>query len=85
MDNKEFISEHEAVKLIRSGNRVFIHGSAATPVCLVKAMLQRYFEMTNIELVSITNMGDLDFCTPEFEKSFFFNAYISVLLGRRKS
>ena len=74
MDNKEFISEHEAVKLIRSGNRVFIHGSAATPVCLVKAMLQRYFELTNIELVSITNMGDLDFCTPEFEKSFFFNS-----------
>ena len=74
MDNKEFINEHEAVKLIRSGNRVFIHGSAATPVCLVKAMLQRYFELTNIELVSITNMGDLDFCTPEFEKSFFFNS-----------
>ena len=65
MDNKEFISEHEAVKLIRSGNRVFIHGSAATPVCLVKAMLQRYFELTNIELVSITNMGDLNFCTQE--------------------
>ena len=74
MDNKEFISEHEAVKLIRSGNRVFIHGSAATPVCLVKAMLQRYFELTNIELVSITNMGDLNFCTQEFEKSFFFNS-----------
>ena len=74
MDNKEFISESQAVKLIRSGNRVFIHGSAATPVCLVKAMLERYWELENVELVSITNMGDLDFCTPEFSKSFFFNS-----------
>jgi acyl-CoA hydrolase len=74
MDNKEFISEAEAVKLIKSGNRVFIHGSAATPVCLVKAMQQRYRELTNVELVSITNMGDLDFCMPEFARSFFFNS-----------
>lgn len=74
MDNKKFISEDQAVKLIKSGNRVFIHGSAATPVCLVKAMLRRYWDLANIELVSITNMGDLDFCTPEFSKSFFFNS-----------
>ena len=73
MKNKEFIIESQAVRLIKSGNRVFIHGSAATPVCLVKAMLQRYWELTNVELVSITNMGDLDFCTPEFSKSFFFH------------
>ena len=74
MDNKKFMSEDQAVKLIRSGNRVFIHGSAATPVYLVKAMLERYWELENVELVSITNMGDLDFCTPEFSKSFFFNS-----------
>jgi len=74
MNNKKYISESEAVKFIKSGDRVFIHGSAATPVCLVKAMLQRYQELTNVELVSITNMGDLDFCRPEFSGSFFFNS-----------
>ena len=74
MNSNKFMSEDQVVKLIKSGDRVFIHGSAATPVCLVKAMLQRYWELTNVELVSITNMGDLDFCTPEFEKSFFFNS-----------
>src|SRR6185503_17056279 len=74
MNNKEFISEDLAVEFIKSGNRVFIHGSAATPVCLVKAMLQRYWELSNVELVSITNMGDLDFCRSEFSGSFFFNS-----------
>jgi acyl-CoA hydrolase len=70
----EFIGEDEAVSHIKSGNRVFIHGSAATPVCLVRAMQQRYHDLKDIELVSITNMGDLDFCRPEFAGSFFFNS-----------
>jgi hypothetical protein len=51
----------EAVQLIQSGNRVFIHGSAATPVTLIKALQQRYAELDDVELVSITSMGDVDF------------------------
>src|SRR5689334_21781691 len=74
MSTKQFMSAEDAVKLIEPGNRVFIHGSAATPVCLVQSMQQRYLELTNIELVSITNMGDLDFTRPEFYGSFFFNS-----------
>lgn len=74
MSIKQFTSAEQAVKYIQPGNRVFIHGSAATPVCLVKAMQQRYQELTNVELVSITNMGDLDFCRPEFSGRFFFNS-----------
>lgn len=74
MNRKEFINESQAVEFIKSGNRVFIHGSAATPVCLVKAMQHRYRELENVELVSITNMGDLDFSRPEFSGSFFFNS-----------
>jgi acyl-CoA hydrolase len=74
MNKAEFISEDEAVKYIKSGDRVFIHGSAATPVCLVKAMQRRHHDLKNVELVSITNMGDLDFCRPEYSGSFFFNS-----------
>jgi acyl-CoA hydrolase len=74
MNNKEFIREDQAVQFIKSGNRVFIHGSAATPVCLVKAMQDRYDDLKNVELVSITNMGDLDFCRLELSGSFFFNS-----------
>jgi acyl-CoA hydrolase len=74
MNKVEFISEDEAVKYIKSGDRVFIHGSAATPVRLVKAMQRRHHDLKNVELVSITNMGDLDFCRPEYSGSFFFNS-----------
>jgi len=70
----EDISAIEAVKIVKSGDRVFIHGSAATPVHLIKALQNRYDEIKNIELVSITNLGDIIFDKPEYRKSFFFNS-----------
>ena len=64
----------EAVKVIKSGDRVFLHGSAATPVHLIEAMQARHREISGVELVSITNLGDINFNDPEIRKSFFFNS-----------
>jgi len=72
MTRYNFISADQAVQCIKSGDRVFIHGSASTPVCLVKAMQSRHQELKNLELVSITNIGEIDFDKPEYRKSFFF-------------
>jgi acyl-CoA hydrolase len=74
MIETNYISADEAVKYIQPGNRVFIHGSAATPVCLVHAMQKRYHELYNVELISITTLGDVNFDKPEHRKSFFFNS-----------
>jgi len=73
MDVK-YISAEEAVKPIQSGQRVFIHGSAATPMAIVRALQNRHAELTDIELVSITTLGDIDFNQPHLHKSFFFNS-----------
>ena len=70
----EYSSAKDAVKIVKSGNRVFIHGSAATPVHLIKALQNRHDEIENIELVSITNLGEINFDKPEYRKSFFFNS-----------
>src|SRR5690606_41348673 len=69
-----YITAAEAVACVQSGHRVFIHGSAATPVPLVNALLDRYETLRNVELVGITNMGGINFNTPEFKKSFYFNS-----------
>jgi acyl-CoA hydrolase len=63
-----------AVQQVKSGNRVFIHGSAATPVTLVKALQERHGELKDVELVSITNLGNIEFDNPAYRKSFFFNS-----------
>ncbi len=72
--NPTYTTAEEAVKLIASGNRVFIHGSASTPVKLIEAMLQRSNEISNIELVAISTYGNLDWNHPEIVKSFYFNS-----------
>jgi acyl-CoA hydrolase len=69
-----YVTAEEAVKCIKSGDRVFIHGSAATPVHLVKALQQRYEELNDVEMVSITNIGELEFLRPEYKGHFFFNS-----------
>ena len=75
MNNNElFISAAEAVQCIQSGNRVFLHGSASTPATLIEAMQNRHTELKNVELVSITNLGNVDFNKPEYRKSYFFNS-----------
>src|ERR1700730_1602034 len=74
MHEIRYITGEEAVKFIKPGDRVFIHGSAATPVCLVHALQQRHHELYNVELVSITTLGDVNFDSPEHRKSFYFNS-----------
>ena len=74
MQQPAFVSAENAVACIQSGNRVFIHGSAATPIHLLKALQQRYRELEKVELVSITNIGEIDFASPEYRSSFFFNS-----------
>lgn len=69
-----YIDEDKALAIVNSGDRVFIHGGAATPVCLVKALQNRHQQLKNVELVSITTLGDVNFDQPEFRNSFYFNS-----------
>ncbi len=64
----------EAVKEVKSGNRVFVHGSAATPLHLLKALFKRKYELSNVELVCISTLGDAGFDQKDFGKSFFINS-----------
>jgi len=74
MSKDQYISAEEALREVRTGDRVFIHGSAATPVHLVKALQARHHELHHVELVSITTLGDLDFDNPLYRGSFFYNS-----------
>ncbi|MGI4899026.1 MAG: acetyl-CoA hydrolase/transferase family protein [Janthinobacterium lividum] len=74
MAAEKYITADEAVKIVQSGNRVFIHGSAATPLHLIKALQSRHNELKNVELVSITTLGDVKFDLPEYSGAFFFKS-----------
>jgi acyl-CoA hydrolase len=64
----------EALSLIKSGDRIFIHGSAATPLSLVNGLLRRAGELHDIELVSISTYGNVEWNHPEVKESFYLNS-----------
>jgi acyl-CoA hydrolase len=74
MTYNKHMSAEEAVKIVQSGNRVFVHGSAATPIHILEALQKRYEELRNVELVSITTFGKINFNDPIYKKSFFVNS-----------
>lgn len=68
------MTAEQAVQNIKSGQRVFIHGSAATPSVLLKALFKRSPELHKVELVSITTLGNDTFKIADFGESFFMNS-----------
>ncbi|HZV68942.1 MAG TPA: acetyl-CoA hydrolase/transferase C-terminal domain-containing protein [Saprospiraceae bacterium] len=67
-------SADEAVSKINSNSRIYIHGSASTPILLLKSLFKRKAELRNVELVSISTLGDGVFNKDDFGESFFFNS-----------
>ena len=64
----------EAVSVIRSGNRVFIHSVAAAPGRLIEAMTARAPELAEVEIVHLHTEGPAPYAAPEVAGSFRVNA-----------
>lgn len=64
----------DAVQLVQSHQRVFIHGSAATPTTLLYALADRKKELRNVEIVAITTLGPMPLVEPDCKGSFFMNS-----------
>lgn len=72
--NNYILSAEDAVKIVQGGSRIFIQGSAATPTVLLKALFERKNELSNVELVSVSTLGNINFNKTELGNSFFINS-----------
>lgn len=72
MDN--YISAEEAIYTIKSGDRLFFHGSACTPNYLIYELAKQSYRLDNIEMVSITQQGNVEIAKPEYNDKFFINS-----------
>ena len=60
----------EAVKAIRSGDHVWIHGGCNNPEELISAMVARAGELEDVQVIHILAYGRADYANPEHAKSF---------------
>lgn len=72
---KKYTSAQEAVKLVKSNDRILIHGVNAVPFTLLKALTERASELRNVEMVHIHTEGDVLYGSPEFKNSFHSNSF----------
>ncbi|GHA58411.1 acetyl-CoA hydrolase/transferase family protein [Pontibacter akesuensis] len=70
----KYITAEEALSSIKSGNRVFLHGSAATPQHLINKLAERAHELRDVELVSISTFGEMACADPRYSEAFFINS-----------
>ena len=72
MKQIKYVSAEEAVKVIKSGDRVHLSSVAVTPHKLIKAMVERgrAGEISNVTIQHIHIEGKVDFADPEFEGIF---------------
>lgn len=70
----QYVSAKEALSIVSSGQRVFVHGSACTPVYILQELANEKDRLTDVEIVSITLRGNIEISKPEYEKSFRINS-----------
>jgi len=65
----------DAVKLIKSGDRVLIQGGSATPQTLIRAMVARGPELKGVEICHLHTEGECGYTAPELRDSFHTSAF----------
>ena len=66
----KLMSTADALKAVRSGERVWIQSGCGTPSTLVDALVARAPELHDVEIVHMKTLGNADYTLPEFEGHF---------------
>lgn len=72
-----YVSAQEAVKLIESGDTVYLQGSTSTPELLEQALADRGHELRDVKIITgfgVTR-GRSPLCKPEYKDSFLVNSF----------
>ncbi len=72
---RKFVTAAEAVSVIQSGDRVYIHPGCAVPQVLVDAMVERYNDLQDVEVCHLLGVGEAAYVRPEMQGHFRHNAF----------
>jgi acyl-CoA hydrolase len=69
-----YVEASEALSIIKSGQRIFVHGSVCTPIYLLQELAKQCSRLQDVEIVSITLKGDIEIDKPQYQSSFHINS-----------
>ncbi|MFY0687394.1 MAG: acetyl-CoA hydrolase/transferase family protein [Cyclobacteriaceae bacterium] len=75
------VTADQALSIVKSGDRVFVHTAAAAPEVLLDALVARSNELKSVEIVHLHTEAKAEYVKPEYEgifrlKSFFVGANV---------
>ncbi len=73
------VTAEEAVKVIKSNDRVYIQAAAAVPQELINALTDRHEELRNVEICHLHIEGETPYANPDLRESFHVN---SLFIGK---
>lgn len=71
----KYVTAAEAVKVIKSNDRVYVQAAAATPTSLTKALADRASELRNVEVCHLHTEGEAAYANPDLAESFHVNSF----------
>ncbi|MGE5364798.1 MAG: acetyl-CoA hydrolase/transferase family protein [Bacteroidota bacterium] len=79
----KLVTADEAVKVIRSGDKIVVQPGCAVPHELVRAMVRRKDELEGVQIYHILAIGPLPYIEPGMEKHFRHTAFFMGANTRR--
>jgi 4-hydroxybutyrate CoA-transferase len=70
---RKIATPEDAVKVIQSGQRVFLTGNCSVPQKLLAALVARAPELHNVEIVQVLTVGPADYVQPGMEEHLRVN------------
>ena len=69
------VSAAEALKIVKSNDKVYIQAAAAAPQVLIQALVERHEELKNVEICQLHTEGPAPYADPELAESFHVNSF----------
>lgn len=71
----KYVTAAEAVKVVKSGDRVYLQAAAAAPTILANALTERAAELRDVEICHLHVEGEARYANPELAGSFHVNSF----------
>ncbi len=66
----KYLSAAESVKMINSGNNVYIHANCSYPKTIMESLCDRYKELNNVTMIQLMTFGEAPYVKPEMQNHF---------------
>ena len=71
----KYVTAEDAVKIVKSNDRVYVQAAAAAPSVLTNALTERASELQNVEICHLHTEGPALYANPDLSESFHVNSF----------